>query len=113
MLDHHKGISLIAFLATIALAALAGAVRAEPIDTLQFGLLRPGMTQQEVTARVGEPDAVTELGRVATVSRDLHGRNVIIREQVREAWEYVGTRLVMAVRLIFVNGRLAEKVKSR
>lgn len=85
---------------------------ADPIDTREFGLLRVGMSQATVVERVGEPDAVTQLGSTHLVRRGVHGSALIVTEQVREAWDYVGGRS-LPTRLIFSNGRLVEKVKGR
>ena len=86
---------------------------AEPIDPHAFGLLTRGMSQTAVVARVGEPDVITDLGRTATVSRSRHGSGLVIREQLREAWVYVGTSRILTTRLIFANGVLVAKDKGR
>jgi hypothetical protein len=95
-------------------AAFMTHVCAAPIDTLQFGLLATGSSEQEVVSQVGEPDAKED-----TTPRALHaftGPNhsrIIIAPLKRETWVYRGDSVTLDSYLFFEGGKLKSKSKGR
>ena len=68
---------------------------AQPVDTLQFGLIRNGMTEQEVSRRLGKPAQV-----------------VYVPTVFRYAWVYPGTPQIMRTPIYFENGVVVDKKKT-
>jgi hypothetical protein len=79
---------------------------AQPVDTLQFGLLQRGMSRTEVRRRLGPPERVETATEEARVRR---GNRMVIDKDQLEWWYYPGAYGVPRTRLFFRNGRLVGK----
>jgi Domain of unknown function (DUF4124) len=80
----------------------------QPITTEQFQRLQLGVSSREVTQRLGEPALKISQGRHELSEPSPSGMPVtrIVR---LETWYYPGTVQVLATRLVFHNGVLAQK----
>jgi hypothetical protein len=87
-------------------AAPAAGSQAMSVNTRQFGLLQLRMTDFEVLQRLGQPAAITEVGRPASGALE-SGRT--IRVVRGETWYYPGNGAVPPTRLEFSNGLLVYK----
>ena len=77
---------------------------AQPVDTLQFGLIQNGMSEGTIVQRLGEPGKVLKM---PTVFR--RNGSVLIR---RYAWVYPGTPQIMRTLIYFENGEVVGKEKT-
>jgi hypothetical protein len=99
--------------------ATASAEPARPVDTLQFGLLALGMTQDEVHVRLGPPAHVATATRTVLVplrmpdARRRQAPAYGVRTTEVEWWYYPEGRGSMATVLEFHDGELYAKDKYR
>jgi Protein of unknown function (DUF2845) len=105
-------------LAAFALAAGASAQDvARPVDTLQFGLLQLGSSQDDVESRLGPPAHVERDTRSVVVPVRARRRHdapaYVVRTIEYEWWYYPEGGGAMATRLEFRNGALYAKDKYR
>jgi hypothetical protein len=74
----------------------------KPVDTHQFGLIRHGMTEEEVLARLGPPAKITT-GPYVTEAGTL---------DIGRQYHYPGTRQVLPTVIIFAGGGVVKKEKG-
>lgn len=88
---------------------LHGPMEAGMVDTVQYGHIRPGMTQAEVLERLGRPDRVQETER--RVYRK--GRKRIVKRK-RLIYQGVnpasGQKIVTTI--LIENGKVVDKKRS-
>jgi hypothetical protein len=82
----------------------------QPITTDQFQRLQLGVSSREVAQRLGEPALKITQGRHELSEPSPSGAPVT-RTVRLEMWYYPGAAQVLATRLIFHNGVLAQKLQ--
>lgn len=82
---------------------------APPIALRLFGAIRPGMTETEVTQRLGPPLRVIDGGTVQTTARS-YGFSTS-SERHRHVWIYPGPAQIPELHITFASG-LVEKTNA-
>lgn len=81
-----------------------------PVNTHQFGLLKIGSHKKEVLRLLGPPEERVKEGKQ---KRLVQFNGYFAERKVKvETWHYPGTNRIQPTRLVFYNGRLAEKDKG-
>lgn len=82
---------------------------AQPVDTLQFGLITDGMSEAEVLKRLGEPARIIDGPRTMTRVHTLGSTSWV--ESHRYTYYYPGTAQVFASYITFADGYVVGKRK--
>lgn len=91
--------------------ALATLSSAEPVNTNQFGYIKPGMPEATVLLRLGPPDSRTVTKRYLLLTRTATGAVGVEREQVQLVYHgdgYIKTAVILLDNGIVIS---AEKMK--
>ncbi len=81
-----------------------------PVNTHQFGLLKIGSHKKEVLRLIGPPEERIKEGKQRRLVRF---KGYFAERKVKvETWHYPGSNRIRPTRLVFYNGRLAEKDKG-
>jgi len=83
----------------------------EPVDTLQFGLIRIGMSEAEVVKRLGKPAHILRKPRTADRVHTPHA--MAPRKKRQYTYVYPGNSQIMDTYITFEDGVVVEKVKRR
>ena len=83
----------------------------EPVDTLQFGLIRIGMSEAEVRKRLGQPAQILRQSRPAAKVHTPH--DTVPRKKGQYTYVYPGNSQIMDTFITFENGVVVDKVKRR
>jgi len=95
---------IVALILTLSIMASA-----EPVDTRQYGFVKPGMGATEVQERLGRPDKIIP---ESTRLRPVHGPyGRELKEVVTEVWYYAGDGQVMHTYIKLENGVVIAKDK--
>jgi hypothetical protein len=83
----------------------------EPVDTLQFGLIRIGMSEAEVRRRLGQPAHILRQPRPAGKVHTPH--DMAPRKKRQYTYVYPGTSQIMDTFITFEKGVVVDKAKRR
>jgi hypothetical protein len=83
----------------------------EPVDTLQFGLIRIGMSEAEVVKRLGKP--VQILRKPSPAVKVYTPHDPVVRKKRQYTYVYPGTSQIMDTYITFEKGVVVDKVKRR
>ena len=83
----------------------------EPVDTLQFGLIRIGMSEAEVVKRLGKPAQI--LRKPSPASKVYPPPDPVVRKKRQYTYVYPGNSQIMDTYITFEKGVVVDKVKRR
>lgn len=83
----------------------------EPVDTLQFGLIRIGMSEAEVVKRLGKPAHI--LRKPSPASKVYPPPDPVVRKKRQYTYVYPGNNQIMDTYITFEHGVVVDKVKRR
>lgn len=84
---------------------------AEPVDTLQFGLIRIGMAEAEVVKRLGKPAQI--LRKPSPAAKVYPPPDPVVRKKRQYTYVYPGNSQILDTYITFEKGVVVDKVKHR